>query len=322
MIDGYKFKSVIIGGAVGDALGVPVEFRERSTYHVEDMIGYGTYNQPPGTWSDDTSLTMCLIENLIADQGQDELMQKFTAYKDGYWTPYGEMFDIGRATNDAIWRYSRGTPAHQCGGGHESDNGNGALMRIAPLSFLLLSEDLHIDHVQGYPLPNDFKLEIEKWCEVTHRHARSHLGCMLYITFLIALIQEYSPKEALDYATTYCNKHLREDPLYNAEFHHYESIFSQSFLSWELEQVKSDGYVVHSLEAALWCFFRHDNYEQTVLEAVNLGEDTDTIAAIAGTMAGLRYGLDSIPPSWLSGLVQREKIIDVCERFIEHHNLR
>ncbi|MNJ54268.1 ADP-ribosyl-[dinitrogen reductase] glycohydrolase [compost metagenome] len=83
--------------------------------------------------------------------------------------------------------------------------------------------------------------------------------------------------------------------------------------------MKSDGYVVHSLEAALWCFFKHDNYEQTVLEAVNLGEDTDTIAAITGTMAGLRYGLHSIPEAWLSELAQREKIVDTCERFIQHH---
>lgn len=319
MIDGYKFQSAILGGAVGDALGVPVEFRKRATYHVEDMMGYGTYNQPPGTWSDDTSLTMCLIENFIAGQGQDELMQKFTAYKDGYWTPYGEMFDIGRATNDAIWRYSRGTPAHQCGGGHETDNGNGALMRIAPLAFLIISQDLdaQAEQSQVQLLQHDIKLVIEKWCEVTHRHARSHLGCILYIVFLVALIQENSPKEALDRAIAYCNDYLREDPSYNAELYHYESIFNQSFLTWELDQVKSDGYVVHSLEAALWCFFRHDNYEQTVLEAVNLGEDTDTIAAIAGTMAGLRYEIESIPEAWLSGLVQREKIVDACERFVQ-----
>lgn len=307
----YKFKSAILGGAVGDALGVPVEFRPRSSYHVTDMIGYGTYNQPPGTWSDDTSLTMCLIETLTAEQGQEELMNKFTAYKDhGYWTPYNEMFDIGRATHDAIWRYNRGTPAHQCGGSHESDNGNGALMRIAPLAFLLHSDDDSWTHR---------KQVIQYWCEVTHRHARSHLGCMLYILFLIALIQDHNPKAALELAINDCNNHLRDDPDYQGEFQDYESIFNYSFLNWELEQVKSDGYVVHSLEAALWCFFKHDNYEQTVLEAVNLGEDTDTIAAIAGTLAGSRYGLPSIPESWLSQLAQRAKIIDACDRFIQQH---
>lgn len=302
-----KFKAAILGGVVGDALGVPVEFRARSTYHIEDMIGYGTYNQPPGTWSDDTSLTMCLIENLIHNQGQDELMKKFVAYKEqGYLTPFGEMFDIGRATNEAIYRYTHGAPAHQCGGAHESDNGNGALMRIAPLAFVLQTEDS----------PVKIKQVIEQWCEVTHRHARSHLACIFYITFLMGLIHDGHRINALEQAISFCNTHLRTDPQYGNEFHHYEAIFNQSFLSWEEEQVKSSGYVVHSLEAALWCFFKHDNYKGTMLEAVNLGEDTDTIAAIAGTMAGLKYGLNAIPESWLLQLAHREKIDALCDQFV------
>lgn len=302
-----KFKAAIFGGIVGDTLGVPVEFRARSTYHIEDMIGYGTYNQPPGTWSDDTSLTMCLIENLIQNQGQDELMKKFVAYKEqGYWTPYGEMFDIGRATNEAIYRYTHGSPAHQCGGAHESDNGNGALMRIAPLAFVLQAE----------ASPVKIKQVIEQWCEVTHRHARSHLACIFYITFLMALISDDHHINALEKAISFCNNHLRTDPQYGNEFHHYEAILDQSFLNWERGQVKSDGYVVHSLEAALWCFFKHDSYKGTVLEAVNLGEDTDTIAAIAGTMAGLKYGLHAIPEVWLQKLAQRDKLAILCDQFL------
>jgi ADP-ribosylglycohydrolase len=306
-LEEFKFKSAILGGVVGDSLGVPVEFRARSTYYVDDMIGYGTYNQPPGTWSDDTSLTMCLIENLIHNQGQDELMKKFVAYKEqGYWTPYGEMFDIGRATDDAIYRYTHGAPAHRCGGSHESDNGNGALMRIAPLAFVLQAEDSSVK----------IKQMVEKWCEVTHRHARSHLGCIFYITFLMGLIHDNHPIDALEKAILFCNTHLRTESIYRNEFHHYEAIFNQSFLTWEQEQVKSDGYVVHSLEAALWCFFKHNSYKGTVLEAVNLGEDTDTISAIAGTMAGLKYGLNGIPEGWLLQLVHRDKIALLCDQFV------
>ena len=128
-----RLYSTIIGGIIGDALGVPVEFKARNL-NITGMTGYGTYNQPPGTWSDDTSLTLCLMENLIEEKDETELMKKFAAYREGYWTPYGSMFDIGRATDDAIERFKRGVPIEQCGGATEFDNGNGALMRISPLA--------------------------------------------------------------------------------------------------------------------------------------------------------------------------------------------
>ncbi|QFK73311.1 ADP-ribosylglycohydrolase family protein [Pradoshia sp. D12] len=300
-----KIYSTIIGGIIGDALGVPVEFKARNA-GVTDMIGYGTYNMPPGTWSDDTSLTMCLIENLIAGKDENDLMNRFVSYQDkGYWTPYGEMFDIGIATANAISRYKQGVPAVQCGGKTEYDNGNGALMRIVPLVFTLSKE----------PDAQTRKKEIERIAHVTHGHPRSTLGTIIYVEFLLNMYDQHSPLESLEIALNTCWEQLGSENEYQQEFASYERIFSLSLLEADRDDIRSDGYVVHSLEAALWCFFKSQTYEDAVLEAVNLGNDTDTIAFITGTIAGMYYGMKNIPEKWVNALVSQDKIIDHCDRF-------
>lgn len=300
-----KIYSTILGGIIGDALGVPVEFKARNA-GVTDMIGYGTYNMPPGTWSDDTSLTMCLIENLIAGKDENDLMNRFVSYQDkGYWTPYGEMFDIGIATANAISRYKQGVPAVQCGGKTEYDNGNGALMRIVPLVFTLSEE----------PDFQTRKKEIERIAHVTHGHPRSTLGTIIYVEFLLNMYEQHSPLESLKMALNTCREQLGSENKYQKEFASYERIFSLSLLEADRDDIRSDGYVVHSLEAALWCFFKSQTYEDAVLEAVNLGSDTDTIAFITGTMAGMYYGMENIPEKWVNALVSKNKIIDLCDRF-------
>ncbi|WP_193438514.1 ADP-ribosylglycohydrolase family protein, partial [Streptococcus suis] len=133
-------QAVIYGLAIGDAIGVPFEFRERDTFTVKDMVGYGTYNLPAGTWSDDTSLTLALMEHLSEKSKLSDLMDKFVAYRNGYLTPYGDCFDIGIATNQAIERYLAGNLPEESGGSGERDNGNGALMRISPLALILRRE--------------------------------------------------------------------------------------------------------------------------------------------------------------------------------------
>ena len=140
--------AVIYGLVVGDALGVPVEFEKRDTYSIIDMVGYGTYNQPPGTWSDDTSLTLALMEHLGEKSDLSILIDKFVSYRDGYLTPFGYCFDIGIATNEAIERYLSGISPEVCGGKDERSNGNGALMRISPLVFLLLKNFNLINQVK------------------------------------------------------------------------------------------------------------------------------------------------------------------------------
>jgi len=302
-----KVLSTILGGAVGDALGVPVEFKKRDSFRITTMTGYGTYNQPKGTWSDDTSLTMCLIDNLIDKQDEYDLMQKFANYwSDGYWTPYGEMFDIGIATSEAIRRYKSGLPKEEWGGSAEYDNGNGALMRIAPLAFPLRHE----------PSFTKRKEEIERIAHVTHRHVRSTLGCIIYVELLICLLHGDEPFEAYEKAVNLCQKQLTGTE-YEQEFSAYERVLNLSLPHVGRNEIQSTGYVVSSLEASIWSFLQSDDYEEAVLTAVNLGEDTDTIGFITGTMAGAYYQLDGIPEEWVCQLAKKEELIGTCKRFAD-----
>lgn len=180
--------AVIYGLVIGDALGVPVEFEERDTYRLYDMVGYGTYHQPPGTWSDDTSLTLALIEHLGKKSDLSILMDKFVAYRDGYLTPFGYCFDIGIATNEAIERYLSGISPEACGGKDERSNGNGALMRISPLVFLLN---------KNTNLSEQVKLII-KYTTLTHHHPRSIVASIIYIFLLKELLFNDSLIEVLE----------------------------------------------------------------------------------------------------------------------------
>ena len=173
-----KIYSGIMGLVVGDALGVPVEFNRRDSFHVTDMIGYGTYDLPPGTWSDDSSMTLATVES-IARLGRistDDIMQNFYRWTDeNAFTPYGELFDIGYATQEAIHRYACGTPARKCGGKGERDNGNGALMRILPLAFTDCRYQM-VNAVSG----------------LTHAHEISLEACRIYISVARKLLRGQS----------------------------------------------------------------------------------------------------------------------------------
>ena len=301
---------MIFGGIIGDALGVPVEFKERDTFNVTELIGHGTYDQPKGTWSDDTSLTMCLVENIIEDGDERSLLDKFVRYvEEGYWTPYGEVFDIGIATREAIERYKSGVPPHECGGSDEYDNGNGALMRMSPLVPLLYENFEVASKVEA----------IERICSVTHRHPRSTLACIFYIQFLIMIINNNNKEQSYEGAVNVCLNSLDKDK-YESEYPYFKRILQSNIYNYSRDQIHSDGYVVHSLEAALWCFFKHDNYKDIVLEAVNLGGDTDTTASIAGTIAGLYYKEEGLPTDWLDEIVGidriKEKLNEFCSQII------
>jgi ADP-ribosylglycohydrolase len=290
----------LYGGIVGDALGVPFEYKKRGSFAASSMEGFGTYNQEPGTWSDDSSLTLCLVENFVEAGDPAALMEKFLRFADrGYWTPRGEVFDIGNTTRTAINRYMAGFPPAECGPEAETDNGNGALMRIAPvvLSFMG-SPDFSFDALAK---------TVADYARVTHAHPRSTLGCIIYVFLLYRLSCYDTFEEALEETIKTCQSNLKNTAYYE-EMDAYSRIFNRKIPSLRREDVYSGGYVVHTLEAALWCMARHGNYRDTVLAAVNLGDDTDTTAAVAGTMAGLRYSYSGIPPGWVSMLARKEDI--------------
>jgi ADP-ribosylglycohydrolase len=307
-----KQKEQILGGilglAVADAMGVPVEFKSSESLRnnpVTDMIGYGTYNQPPGTWSDDTSLTLCLLHSLSKEKiDYTDIIKRFLSWMtEGKYTPHGEVFDIGIATRKALQRFRNGTEPLQCGGTSEQDNGNGSLMRILPLAFYL-----HAIDEESFDV-------IHNISSLTHAHKRSHLACGIYLTIAKNLLDGSDLKNAIDFGTEKAKEYYENKKEYADDLKHYKRLFEPKFASLPEKEIKSSGYVVDTLESALWCLLNTDNYRDCVLKAVNLGEDTDTVAAVAGGLAGIFYGLEGIPKKWLSQLAQRDYIEKLCNDF-------
>lgn len=298
--------ALILGVAVGDALGVPVEFKKRGTFHVTSMQGYGTHHQPPGTWSDDTSLTLALADNLLADGDRPDLeciAWGFTEWYDkAAYTPYGKVFDVGNATAAAIKRLKKGVAPEKAGGADERDNGNGSLMRVAPLAFYMFGIR---DAEERFRIVRDVS-------SLTHAHEWSVAACYIYVEMLNKLRMGRKKKAA--YAE------LREDfargvPFISkATLAKFVRILENDISLLPEEEIRSSGFVIDTLEAALWCFLTTDNYKDAVLKAVNLGEDTDTTGAVTGALAGLAYGLGSIPREWLDQLAGREEIQRIAIR--------
>jgi len=301
-----KIKSVIFGHAVGDALGVPAEFCTRDELDrrsICEMEGFGTYPYPKGTWSDDTSMSLCALD-VLKDSELDwsRIMQNFKRWFDrGEYTPSGVCFDIGGACMRAINNYSLyGMPALECGGREECSNGNGSLMRILP--FILYAEFAGIEGGDAVDM-------IHNASALTHAHMRSKLGCGIYYFVVRELLR--APSADSVYRGIELARRAYGD---YSELERYRRIFEEGFKELERDEIKSTGYVVDTLEAALWCLLNTDNYRECVLMAVNLGDDTDTVAAVAGGMAGALYGYGSIPGEWLDSLIKREYIEGICSK--------
>ena len=298
-------RAVILGHAVADAVGVPVEFQSRGMLDrnpLTGMVGYGTYNLPAGSWSDDTSMTLCALD-VLADGVVDyvRIMENFHSwYSKGAYTPGDDCFDIGGTCLQAIQSYAVfGTSPTECGLRGDNSNGNGSLMRILPFV-------LHA-HYAGYT-DEEMKTLVHEASSLTHAHERSLVGCGIYALLVRCIllhgragIGEGLRKVAALYAP-------------ESEITAYARIFFPDFANLPREVIRSSGYVVDSLEAAVWCLLTTDNYRDCVLKAANLGEDTDTVAAIAGGLAGALYGMEGIPMGWLDTLIRREFIEEMCDR--------
>ncbi|MFT7121172.1 MAG: ADP-ribosylglycohydrolase [Neolewinella sp.] len=305
----------LLGLSVADAIGVPVEFQTRSELNknpVTDIRGYGTYMQPPGYFSDDSSLAFGLAESLATGEfNLEDQTQRLINYKHlGYWTPNNEVFDIGMTTSNSIERLVlmiRENKTEELGTlnqlAKESDNGNGALMRIFPLYAYLRNKPVA-----------EWIAPIWQHSALTHGHIRSACCCFLYLRFCAHLIAKEEKKAALDLARRELLDFLMVADLPIEELDALATLIQADFANLPRTQVQGTGYVVQCLEAALWSIFNAEDYRQTVLNAVNLGQDTDTTACVAGAPAALLYGADDIPKNWLEALAKREEIIDLGER--------
>ena len=253
----------IMGLCVADALGVPVEFMERRSLKrnpVVNMREYGTYNQPKGTWSDDTSMTLCLLDSLSNGLDYDNIMTKFLDwFKKGEYTPYGQAFDIGNGTRRALMRFEEGTPALECGGKSDHENGNGSLMRILPIVFYLRSK-----YGRDFTSKDEAFQIIHNISALTHAHKRSKIACGIYISIASELFKEVDLKGAIESGIYKAMEYYRNQNEFAEELNHYRRIESKDFEKTNIDKIKSSGYVVHTIEAAIWCLLNTKNYKDCV----------------------------------------------------------
>jgi len=309
-----KIESGLFGLAIGDALGVPVEFQSRTylkTNPVSEMIGYGTHYQPLGTWSDDSSLAFCLAESLCKGFDLFDIARNFVKwYSTELWTPHGHVFDIGIATRNAIHNIGKGHEPELCGGFEEKDNGNGSLMRILPLVFYLEKED-------------DIEIlykKVKAVSSITHAHFRSVFACFIYVVYCMEILKGKDKIEAYKEMQNILSGFLADKKFNPFELQLFDRILKNDISKYPEENIHSSGYVLDSLQASFWCFLNSNSYEETVLKAVNLGEDTDTTGAIAGGLAGIYYGIESIPKKWIENLARTNDIKNLAERLSKNIN--
>lgn len=306
-----QIKGGFFGAAVGDALGVPVEFSARTalSYNpVVSMRGYGVWHQPPGTFSDDSSLLFCTAESLSKGFDLADMASTFVRwYKEGYWGAHDVVFDIGNATRSALNRLISGTDPTLSGGMMEHDNGNGSLMRILPLVYYLKNE----------PSAEERYRIVQLVSGLTHGHFRSVFACFIYVEFGIRLLANMDKVAAYKQMQDSVNEFAEKKAFSSLEVTLFDKVLRQDISQCKEDDIGSSGYVIDTLESSLWCLLTSSSYRECVLKAVNLGEDTDTTATVAGGLAGILFGYSDIPAAWLQTLIKHQEIHALVTRFAQ-----
>ena len=304
-----KYHGALLGLAIGDALGTTVEFKPSGTFPpIMDIIGGGPFNLKPGEWTDDTSMALCLAESLVERRGfdaKDQMDRYCRWHEEGYLSSNGRCFDIGNTVSTALAKYRRtGNPFS----GPESPNTarNGSLMRLAPIPLFFAA-----DPKQAI----DCAAESSR---TTHGAKAAIDACRYFAGLMIGALQNRTKSQLI---APYFN------PGNEPSFWHEQpldpkiaAIAAGSFKSKQPPCIRGSGYVVESLEAALWAFSRSDSFREGALLAVNLGDDADTTGAIYGQLAGALYGAEAIPADWKEKLAKRELVIDLANRLYDLAN--
>lgn len=304
-------KPGIIGLAIGDAMGVPLEFcmREKLMQNpTTEMLGYGSHDVPKGSWSDDSSMTFATIDAIIKDNciNCNTIATNFLEWmKNAKYTPTDKVFDIGRTCLRAIAKFeAKQDIAEKCGGTSEMDNGNGSMMRILPLVYYCFSKKMNEKEIYEV---------VKNVSSITHGHEISIMGCFIYVMYGIELlnnrnlIQAYKNIKRIKY-----KDYFTEDTISR-----YDRILKNNINKYSLDEIKSTGFVIDTLEATLWVLLNTNSYNQSIVGAINLGDDTDTVGACVGGLAGIYYGLDTINKTWQSELLKYDYIVDLCNKFNE-----
>jgi ADP-ribosyl-[dinitrogen reductase] hydrolase len=288
-----RFRGCLIGLAVGDALGTTAEFKPRGTFApVTDMTGGGHFRLPPGYWTDDTSMALCLAESLVECEFdlRDQIERYCRWYEEGYWSSTGSCFDIGNTTRAALERYRR-TGHAASGSADPSSAGNGCIMRLAPVPMYFFPDEVRaVDHAASS-------------CITTHGALECLDAAKVLAAILLSALRGADKNEVLT-----AGAHLVLTSVRVAE------IAAGATNRKSMDDIRGSGYVVECLEAAVWCYANTETFADAVLAAVNLGDDADTTAAVCGQIAGAWYGQSGIPTRWLERLHRVEAIRMLADR--------
>ncbi len=303
------WEAALLAVAIGDALGFPFEGEAPENLKDFDPSFYRAGSWPPGTWSDDTSLTFITAESLISRKRLDleDLGHRFLKWlHEGYFTPFGQAIGVGRATREALLRLAQGVPPTKAGGRGERDNGNGALMRLLPVVLWYHRAE-----------ENLFLARVHEAASLTHAHPRNLLACGLYAFVVREVLKGLPFREALTKALEQGFSFYSRSP-WIRELKFFEPL-GQIFLI-RAPEIRASGYVVHTLEAVCWVLGQSTSFLDALRLAISLGGDTDTIAAITGGLAALLYGPGDLPETLVQGLVRSELLTTVARNFAEALN--
>jgi ADP-ribosyl-[dinitrogen reductase] hydrolase len=302
MIDRYR--GSLLGLAAGDALGTTLEFRPPGSFTpLEDMVGGGPFHLAPGQWTDDTSMALCLAQSLVERQGFDpaDQMERYLRwYREGYLSSTGHCFDIGNTVRGALERFER-TREPYCGSTHPHSAGNGSIMRLAPVPLFY------------NPNPRQAITRSGQSSRTTHGAPAAVDACRYLGALLVGAINGADKETLLSERYSPLPGYWQENPLVDE----IDEITTGAFKRRQPPEIKGTGYVVKSLEAALWAFYHGGSFREGCLLAVNLGDDADTTGAVYGQLAGAFYGEGGIPESWRSKLAHRHLIESLAERLIK-----
>ena len=305
-------KDSLYGFIVGDAMGVPIEFEDREKLinkPVTSMLGYGSHDVEAGVYSDDTSMTLATMDSIIKQNGiinYNDIADKFCNWvNNNEYTATNKIFDIGMTTKYALIKYfNNKIDATMCGGTNINENGNGSLMRMLPIALYCFYKNIKDD--------NEIFTLVKNSSSITHAHDISILGCYIYVRYVISLLEtknkisSYNFIKKLDYSMF-----IEEVKL------EYSRIIFSDISTLNINDINSSGYVVDTLEAVFWIILNCSSYNESIIGAINLGGDTDTIGAITGSIAGILYGYDNISKRWLSKLKNKDYIDEIIIK-IEH----
>jgi len=290
-----RYRGALLGLAAGDALGTALEFQTPGSFEpIDDIVGGGPFRLKPGEWTDDTSMALCLAASLIEKRGFDPIdqLERYVRwFREGYLASNGRCFDIGGTTRSALARFER-TRAPFCGSTDPHAAGNGSIMRLAPVPlFFARSPELAI-HYSG------------ESSRTTHGARNCIDACRYLGALIVGALGGAGKEELLSCHYTPVPDLWRRQPLAPE----IDQVAQGSFKRRQPPEIHGSGYVVKSLEAALWAFHRSESFREGALLAANLGDDADTTAAVYGQLAGAYYGEQGIPEGWRTKLALRETI--------------